>query len=105
MLDRPFQSLPDSGLFVDRSNPLNVSTQISFLRTALLEFKQDAAQSLGLTQSLTLDTPIYFSLDQLKTYADNLNDARYVLNDDHLAMSQLALRLAQAPRCQQLRSF
>lgn len=79
-------------LFLDPSNPLNVSTQISFLRTALLEFKQDAARELGLTKSLTLDTPIYFSLEKLKTYAENLNDARYVLNDDHLAFSQLALR-------------
>jgi DNA helicase HerA-like ATPase len=79
-------------LFVDRSNPLNVSTQISFLRTALLEFKQDAAQQLGLTKTLTLDTPIYFSMERLKTYAENLNDARYVLNDDRLAFSQLALR-------------
>lgn len=79
-------------LFLDRSNPLNVSTQISFLRTALLEFKQDAAKELGLTKSLTLDTPIYFSLEKLKTYAENLNSARYVLNDDHLAFSQLALR-------------
>lgn len=79
-------------LFVDRSNPLNVGTQISFLRTALLEFKQEAAQHLGLTKSLTLDTPIYFSMEKLKTYAENLNDARYVLNDDRLAFSQLALR-------------
>lgn len=79
-------------LFVDRSNPLNVTTQISFLRTALLEYKNDAAKELGLTKTLTLDTPIYFSLDKLKTYAENLNDARYVLNDDHLALSQLALR-------------
>ena len=79
-------------LFLDRSNPLHVSTQISFLRTALLEFKQDAASALGLTKSLTLDTPIYFSLEKLKTYAENLNAARYVLNDDHLAFSQLALR-------------
>lgn len=79
-------------LFVDRSNPLNVSTQISFLRTALLEFKQDAAKELGLTKTLTLDTPIYFSMQQLKTYAANLNAARFVLNDDHLAFSQLALR-------------
>jgi len=79
-------------LFLDRSNPLHVSTQISFLRTALLEFKQDAAQELELTKSLTLDTPIYFSLEKLKTYAENLNDARFVLNDDHLAFSQLALR-------------
>lgn len=79
-------------LFVDKSNPLHVTTQISFLRSALLEFKQDAADELGLTKSLTLDTPIYFSLDRLKTYAENLNDARYVLNDDHLAFSQLSLR-------------
>lgn len=79
-------------MFVDRSNPLHVNTQISFLRTALLEFKQDAAEELGLTHSLTLDTPIYFSLEKLKTYAENLNEARYVLNDEHLAFSQLALR-------------
>ncbi len=79
-------------LLVDRSNPLNVSTQISFLRSALLEYKQDAAKQLGLTKSLTLDTPIYFSLEKLVIYAKNLNDARYVLNDDHLAFSQLALR-------------
>jgi len=79
-------------LFVDRSNPLYISTQISFLRTALLEYKEDAARSLGLTKSLTLDTPIYFSLEKFKTYAENLNDARYVLNDDRLAFSQLAAR-------------
>ncbi len=79
-------------LFLDRSNPLHVSTQISFLRSALLEFKQDAATELNLTKSLTIDTPIYFSFEKLKTYAENLNDARYVVNDDHLAFSQLALR-------------
>jgi DNA helicase HerA-like ATPase len=79
-------------LLVDRSNPLNVSAQISFLRTALLEFKQDAARELGLTKLLTLDTPIFFSLERLKHYAENLNDARYILNDDRLAFSQLALR-------------
>lgn len=79
-------------VFVDRSNPLHTSTQISFLRSALLEFKQDAAKQLGLTKSLTLDTPIYFPLEALKNYAANLNDARYILNDDRLAFSQLALR-------------
>lgn len=79
-------------LLVDRSNPLNISTQISFLRTAMIEFKQDAAKELNLTKALTLDTPIYFSLEKLKMYAENLNDARYILNDDHLAFSQLALR-------------
>ena len=96
-------------LFVDRSNPINVSTQISFLRSALLEFKRDAAKALGLTKNLTLDTPIYFSLEQFKVYAENLNDARYVVNDDHLAFSQLALRgltpqeqeeLMRTQRCQ-----
>jgi len=79
-------------LLVDRSNPLNVSAQISFLRTALIEFKQDAARELGLTKLLTLDTPIFFSLERLKHYAENLNEARYILNDDRLAFSQLALR-------------
>ncbi len=87
-------------LFVDQSNPLHVSTQISFLRTALLEFKQDAARQLNMTKSLTLDTPIYFSLESFKTYAENLNEARYVLNDDHLAFSQLAVR-ALSPQEQQ----
>ena len=79
-------------LFVDRSNPLHISTQISFLRTALLEYKQDAASELGLAKALTLDTPIYFSLEKLKCYAENLNEARYVLNSDQLAFTQLALR-------------
>ncbi len=87
-------------LFVDRSNPINVSTQISFLRTALLEFKQDAAAELNLTRSLTLDTPIYFSLEKLKTYAENLNDARFVLNAENFAFNQLALR-SMPPREQQ----
>lgn len=96
-------------LFVDRSNPINISTQISFLRSALLEFKEDAAKGLGLIKTLTLDTPIYFDLEMLKIYAENLNDARYVLNDDRLAFSQLALRslmpeeqqvLMRTQRCQ-----
>ncbi len=96
-------------IFVDRSNPADLATQISFLRSALLEYKQDAARELGLTEALTLDTPIYFSLEQIKTYAENLNEARYVLNDDHLAFSQLALRsldpkeqqrLMRTQRCQ-----
>ncbi len=79
-------------LFIDKSNPLNISTQISFLRTALLEYKQDAAEELGLQNALTLDTPIFFSMEDLKTYAENLNEARFVLNDEHLAFSQLAAR-------------
>ncbi|MCH7720485.1 MAG: ATP-binding protein [Planctomycetes bacterium] len=79
-------------ILVDRSNPLHVNSQISFLRTALLEFKQDAANELGLSQHLTIDTPIYFNLECLRTYAENLNEARYVLNSEHLAFNRLALR-------------
>ena len=89
-------------LFVDRSNPLHISTQISFLRTALLEYKKDAAIELGLSKALTLDTPIFFSLDLFKIYAENLNEARYVLNDDHLAFSQLALRALETDEQQKL---
>ncbi len=79
-------------IFVDRSNPLHINVQVSFLRTALLEFKRDAAKDLGLSQVLTLDTPIYFSLEDLKTYALNLNEARFVLNEDRFAFNQLGLR-------------
>ncbi|MEK6675246.1 MAG: ATP-binding protein [Planctomycetota bacterium] len=89
-------------LFVDRSNPINISTQISFLRTALIEYKQEAADQLDLGKSLTLDTPIYFSLEKFKTYAENLNDSRFVLNDDHLAFSQLAARSLHPAEQQQL---
>lgn len=79
-------------LLVDDANPLFVSSQVSFLRSAILEYKRDAARELGLARDLTLDTPIYFSLEKLKTYAENLNNARYLLNSDQLAFSQLALR-------------
>ncbi|UCG16024.1 MAG: ATP-binding protein [Phycisphaerales bacterium] len=96
-------------LLVDRSNPLHVSSQISFLRMAVLDFKRDAAVELGLDRELTLDTPVYFSLDKLKTYAENLNEARYVLNSESLAFNRLALRslppeeqqkLMRAQRCE-----
>ncbi|MCH7814254.1 MAG: ATP-binding protein [Planctomycetes bacterium] len=79
-------------LLVDPSNPLNVSAQVSFLRGAILDFKRDAAEELGLDRELTLDTPIYFSLERLKSYAENLNEARYVLNSDQFALQKLALR-------------
>ncbi len=80
------------GLLVDQSNPLHVSSQISFLRGAVLDFKRDAACELGLDRELTLDTPIYFSMETLKSYAENLNEARYVLNSDQFAFQKLALR-------------
>jgi len=79
-------------LLLDDSNPLFVSSQISFLRSAILEYKRQAAKELDLQRDLTLDTPIFFSLEKLKTYAENLNDARYVLASDQFAFSKLALR-------------
>ncbi|MCK4660591.1 MAG: DUF87 domain-containing protein [Phycisphaerae bacterium] len=79
-------------LLIDESNPLMVSGQISFLRSAILEYKRQAAKELDLQRHLTLDTPIYFSLERLKTYAENLNDARYIVSTDQLAFSKLALR-------------
>ena len=79
-------------LFIDQSNPLHVSSQISFLRSAIVDFKRDAAVELDLERQLTLDTPIFFSLDRLKTYAENLNEARYILNSESLAFNRLAMR-------------
>ncbi|MCP4250230.1 MAG: ATP-binding protein, partial [bacterium] len=89
-------------LLVDYSNPLNVSAQISFLRGAILEFKRDAAEELGLDRELTLDTPIFFSLERLKSYAENLNEARYILNSDQFAFQKLALRSLPAAEQVQL---
>jgi DNA helicase HerA-like ATPase len=82
-------------LLIDESNPLFVGSQISFLRSAILEYKRAAARELDLQRDLTLDTPIYFSLEKLKTYAENLNVARYVSNTDQLAFAKLALRSLQ----------
>ncbi|HEY3244960.1 MAG TPA: DUF87 domain-containing protein [Phycisphaerae bacterium] len=89
-------------LLVDMANPVHVTSQIAFLRMALLEFKRDAARQLGLTRQLTVDTPIYFSLEKLKSYAENLNEARFVLNDEHLAFAKLALRSLPPAEQQQL---
>ena len=79
-------------LLLDECNPLFVGSQVSFLRWAVLEYKRQAARELDLQRDLTLDTPIYFSLEQLKIYAENLNYASYVLNTDQYAFAKLALR-------------
>ena len=83
-------------LLLDESNPLMMGSQISFLRSAILEYKRQAARELDLQRDLTLDTPIFFSLEKLKTYAENLNAARYLLSSDQLAFSKLALRSLRA---------
>lgn len=79
-------------LFVDYSNPLHIDNQSSFLRMAIQKLKGHTAQELGLETEVTLDTPIYFDLQQLKQYAENLNDARYVMDTDRLAFVDLAYR-------------
>ncbi len=79
-------------MFVDHANPKYVTNQIAFLKMALQELKGETAEALDLTTEYSLDTPIYWSLDRLKVYAENMNEARYVLNSDQLALSKLALR-------------
>lgn len=79
-------------LFIDTNNPLNVNAQKVFLRQAFERLKRPAAQELGLLTEYTIDTPIYFSIEQLKTYALNMNDARFVLNSDAYAFSRLPYR-------------
>lgn len=79
-------------LFVDRNNPLNVSAQVSFLKTALQKLKAPAADQLGLMSVFSADSPIYFDLQKLLTAAQNFNEARYIVNSDQLALAKLALR-------------
>ena len=79
-------------LFVDTNNPLNINAQKVFLRQAFERLKLPAADELGLLTEYTIDTPIYFSIDQLKTYALNMNDARFVLNSEAYAFSRLPFR-------------
>ncbi len=79
-------------MFVDQANPLYTTNQVAFLKMALQELKQETAAEMNLTNEFSLDTPIYWSLERLKVYAENMNEARYVLNTDQLALSKLALR-------------
>lgn len=79
-------------LFVDRNNPLNISPQISFLKTALQKLKAPAAAQLDLTNTFSVDSPVYFDLQKMLTACQNFNEARYIVNSDQLALSKLALR-------------
>lgn len=85
-----YEELED--LLLDRSNPLLVSNQISFLKMALTRLRQEAAEELDITKECTLDTPIYFSLERLKLLAENMNNARFVLGSERYALGKLALR-------------
>lgn len=86
-------------LFVDTSNAVNLNAQRVFLREAFAKLKRPAAAALGLHGEFTIDTPVYYSLENLLTYARNMNDARFVTNTDSYAFSRLPYR--QLPRDQQ----
>lgn len=79
-------------LLVDRSEPGTVSVQMSFLKEALTKLKKEAAESLGIGHTYNIDSPVYFDLQRLRTYAENLNNARYVLNTNRFAFARSALR-------------
>jgi len=59
-------------LLIDMDDP-NASVQIAFLRGALLELKQEANAHLDLGH-ITVDSPIYFSLDDLLTRFRHANE-------------------------------
>lgn len=79
-------------LFIDTNNPLNVNAQKMFLREALERLKLESAAELGLKWELTVDTPVYYSIDQLRIFAENMNAARFVLNTPNYAFARLPFR-------------
>ncbi len=79
-------------LFVDKSEPAHIPTQKMFLKEALMRLRGEAAKAVGISSVYSVDSPVYFSLEQMRCYANNLNNARYVLNSDRLAFKQTALR-------------
>ncbi len=86
-------------LFVDTNNQLNLNAQKVFLRMAFERLKRPAAAELGLSAEFTIDTPVYYSIEQLKLYAENMNDARFVLNTENYAFARLQYR--QLPPAEQ----
>ncbi len=79
-------------LFIDTNNPLNVNAQKIFLRSAFETLKREAAAELDLQYEFTIDTPVYYSIDQLQLYAQNMNEARFLLNTDTYAFARLPQR-------------
>ena len=59
-------------LLIDLDDP-NASVQIAFLRGALLELKREANEHLDIGH-ITVDSPIYFSLDDLLKRFKNANE-------------------------------
>jgi hypothetical protein len=79
-------------LFVDKSDTRLVPNQISFLKESLKILKKDSAQKFNLSSTYNVDTPIYYNLEYLKNYADNMNHARFVLGTDRYAFAKTAIR-------------
>lgn len=79
-------------LFLDPNDPLNINAQRVFLRQAFEQLKAESAEELGLKWEFTIDTPVYYSLNQLRIFAENMNKARYVLNTSNYAFSRLPYR-------------
>lgn len=89
-------------LFVDPNNPQNLNAQLIFLRSAFERLRRPAADQLGLLNEYTIDTPVYYSLDQLKTYATNMNAARYILGSENYAFARLPYRSLPPEQQEQL---
>jgi hypothetical protein len=64
-----FEELVD--LFIDRTDD-NASVQIAFLRDSVLDLRNKANKDLGIG-TLSVDSPVYFSLDSLYEYFDEAN--------------------------------
>ncbi|MGE3180826.1 MAG: ATP-binding protein [Phycisphaerae bacterium] len=79
-------------LFVDPSSPENINAQKIFLRQAFQKLKYEAALALGLENEYSVETPLYYSIEQLKLFAENLNECRFVLNSDQYAFARLPHR-------------
>ncbi|MFH1746399.1 MAG: ATP-binding protein [Planctomycetota bacterium] len=79
-------------LFLDHSNPANVNSQTVFLRHAFERLKRPAARELNLLCEYSVDTPVYYSIEQLKTLTENMNEARFVLDTGNYAFARLPYR-------------
>ncbi|MBN2447225.1 MAG: ATP-binding protein [Phycisphaerae bacterium] len=79
-------------LFVDTNDPLNINAQKIFLRSAFEKLKAPAAKELGLLHECTVDTPVFYDVENLKVFAENMNDARFVVNTDTYAFARLPQR-------------
>ncbi len=80
-------------LFIEsNANPDDVNAQRLFLREAFERLKMPSADELGLRWEFTIDTPVYYSLEQLLIFATNMNNARYVTNTQNYAFSRLPYR-------------